>query len=170
MPRKTVMTEEWTDPLDAIERGESLPFEQFVTFQINQLSTAFERQWTRFMREKAGVSLSEWRLLATLDGHGPLPFARIVDALGIDKALCSRSAQSLLSQGLLNSEPTPGDARSLTLSLTRKGIRLVSQVRPHALRRQRLLLSALAPQERQALYSAIHKLKAAAQAWERDPG
>jgi len=168
MPRSTATDHDWTDPLVTLESGDTLPFERFVTFQINQLSTAFERQWTRFMREKAGVSLSEWRLLATLDGRGPMPFARIVDALGIDKALCSRSAQSLLSQGLLHSEPTPGDARSLTLSLTRKGARLVTQVRPHALRRQRLLLVALTAQERQALYSAIHKLRVAALAWEQD--
>lgn len=158
-------TTPWVDPLPLLERGEPIAMEQFVTFQVNQLSTAFERQWTRYMRETAGVSLSEWRLLATLAGRGPLPFARIVEALGIDKALCSRSAQSLLGQGLIASAPTPGDARSITLSLTRKGQRLVDKVRPHALQRQRWLLGALDAREREALYSALRKLNRAAQAW-----
>lgn len=156
----------WTDPLVTLQSQTPLPVDQFVTFKVNQLSMAFERQWTRFMREKAGVSLSEWRILAMLASHGPLPFARVVEATGINKALCSRSARTLQNQKLITSAETDGDARSITLALAPRGERLVAEVRPHAQRRQSLLLSALTPAERKALYAAIDKLQQAAQSWD----
>lgn len=158
----------WIDPLAQLESDQGLPFDQFVTFKVNQLSMAFERQWTRFMRDKAGVSLSEWRILATLAGQGPLSFARLVDATGINKSLCSRSTRVLQDNALIVASETPGDARSITLELTASGRRLVAQMRPLALQRQRLLLQALTTAERRALYASIGKLQMAAHGWEAD--
>ena len=155
-----------TDPLEALDADGTLPVERFVTFQVNQLSMAFERQWARRMRERAGVSLAQWRILAVLQS-GALTFARLVDAIGIDKSLMSRSMRDLEGLGLLSVSATPDDARSLTLALTPQGRRLLAKVMPMALRRQHHLLSALTAQERQVFYRAVEKLRDAAEAWER---
>lgn len=159
-----------SDPLDRIDQPGGLPFTQFVTFKVNQLSMAFERQWTRYMREQVGLSLGEWRVVATLAGAERLTFAAVVAATGMNKSLCSRCIASLLEAGWVESRPTPGDARSLTLQLTRKGRRQVEDLRPVVIKRQRMLLRALSRAERVALYSAIDKLQAAAVRWEDDQG
>ncbi|MDE1926488.1 MAG: winged helix-turn-helix transcriptional regulator [Burkholderiales bacterium] len=156
-----------SDPLQALDIDAALPVERFVTFRVNQLSTAFERQWSRVMRERAGVSLSQWRILAMLEA-GPAVFARLVDGIGIDKALMSRSTRELEAQGLVRITATPADARSLTLALTPEGRRLLSRMMPLALRRQRYLLSALTSSERSVFYRAVEKLRTAADRWEID--
>lgn len=156
----------WSDPLQALQADGRLAVERFVTFQVNQLSTAFERQWTRLMRDRAGVSLSQWRILAMLES-GPMVFSRLVDGIGIDKALMSRSTRGLEGMNLVKVGPTPDDARSLTLSLTPQGHRLLARMMPLAAQRQQHLLSALTAQERHCFYSAVDKLKAAADDWER---
>lgn len=152
--------------MQALQGEGRIAVERFVTFQVNQLSTAFERQWTRLMRERAGISLSQWRILAMLDG-GPKVFSRLVDAIGIDKALMSRSTRGLQAEDLIKVEPTPDDARSLTLSLTPKGRRLLARMMPLAQQRQRQLLASLSEEERRCFYGTVEKLKAAADDWER---
>lgn len=154
------------DPMDQLEDGKALPIDQFVTFKINQLSMAFERQWTRYMREQVGLSLAEWRIVATLSGPERLTFAQVVAATAMNKSLCSRCVTTLQEQRLIEVVSTPGDSRSLTLSLTASGRRLVARLRPVVLSRQRMLLGALSRQERVSLYSALDKLHAAAAHWD----
>lgn len=159
----------WQDPANSIEETGALAVDLFVTYKINQLSSAFERQWTRVMREKAGVSLSEWRILAVLH-DGAATFARIVEATGVNKALASRSMHQLEELELVNISDTPGDARSITLTLTGKGKKLLDNVLPVALQRQAHLLSVLTPNERKVLYAVIDKLKDAASEWDDASG
>lgn len=161
----TSSSKTWSDPLEQLTAEGALPVDRFVTFKVNQLSTAFERQWTRFMHEKAGVNLSQWRILAILRG-GPATFARVVEMTGMNKALMTRSTRELQALRLLAITDTPGDARSITLSLAAKGERVLSQVLPLALERQRRLLSSLTPAERRVFYAAIDKLHLAALDWD----
>ncbi len=72
------------------------------------------------MRDRDGVNLSQWRILATLEA-GPMVSSRLVDGIGIEKALTSRSTRSLQAKHLIEAGPTPDDARGLTLALTPKG-------------------------------------------------
>lgn len=158
-----------SDPLVELQDPAVMPVERFVTFKVNQLSTAFERQWTRVMREKAGVTLSQWRILAVLQ-PGATTFARVTEATAINKGLVSRSVRELQDMGLLTATETPDDARSITLGLTTKGQRLLKDVQPLALARQRHLLSALTAAERRTFYAAVEKLARAAVEWEGGQG
>ncbi|MCK9511763.1 MAG: MarR family winged helix-turn-helix transcriptional regulator [Pigmentiphaga sp.] len=155
----------WQDPLEQLEASADLPLELYLTFRVNLLSNVFERQWSRFLRESAGVSLSEWRIIAMLQ-NGPSTFARLVEATDVNKGLLHRSARSLEELGIITIGATPGDARSTTLTLTKAGRQLLNRVRPLTLERQRHFLSVLEPQERQALYAAVDKLREAAAQWD----
>lgn len=155
----------WQDPLLQLQETGLLPVEMFLTFQVNQLSSAFERQWSRSMRDKAGVSLSEWRIMAILQA-GPQTFARLVEMTEVNKALAHRSAKALAELELIEIADTPGDARSTTLALTGKGRKLFSKIRPMAVSRQEKFLNALTAQERQTFYLALQKLRAAAHEWD----
>lgn len=167
MPRTAHDPDAWQDPLQALETTGDLPVESFLTFQVNQLSSAFEREWSRFLRRQAGVSLGEWRLMAMLH-HGPSTFARLVEATAMNKALAHRCARALADAELVEISATPGDGRSTTLALTHAGTALFERFRPRALERQRQLLCALTAQERRTLYRVLERLRAAALRW--DPG
>jgi len=156
---------QWQDPLEQLEHSGSLPVDLFLTFRVNQLSSAFERQWTRYMRDRAGVSLSEWRIMAVLQS-GSQTFARVVELTEVNKALVHRSAKSLSELGLIAITDTPGDARSTTMALTRRGQALIAKIRPLALARQRHFLGVLTAKERRLLYVAMDKLRAAANEWD----
>ncbi|MGE4337817.1 MAG: MarR family winged helix-turn-helix transcriptional regulator [Pigmentiphaga sp.] len=155
----------WRDPLEQLQGEADLPLDLYLTFRVNLLSNVFERQWSRFLRESAGVSLSEWRIIAMLQ-NGPSTFARLVDATDVNKGLLHRSARSLAELGIITISATPGDARSTTLTLTKAGKQLLNRVRPLTLERQQHFLSVLEPEERQALYAAFDKLRAAAVQWD----
>lgn len=155
----------WHDPLDLLVDADSLPVEHFLTFKVNQLSTTFERQWTRVMREQVGLTLSQWRILAMLH-QGRSTFARMVHMTGINKAIVSRTIRELESLALITVEATPDDRRSLTLALTDEGGQLLRKVQPMAICRQQRLLSALTATERRTLYVALEKLARAASVWE----
>ncbi len=155
----------WQDPLEQLEVDPNLPFERYLTFQMNLLSNTFERQWSRYLRQNAGVSLSEWRIIAMLHA-GPATFARLVAATNVNRGLLHRSAHSLAKAKLLTISATPGDARSTTLTLTKAGQALFERVRPLTLERQQHFLSVLEPEERRALYSAFAKLREAAERWD----
>lgn len=155
----------WNDPLTQLEETGSLPVEMFLTFRVNQLSSAFERQWSRSMRDKAGVSLSEWRILAILQA-GPQTFARMVELTEVNKALAHRSAKALSELQLIEITDTPGDGRSTTLSLTGKGRQLFRKIQPFALARQKTFLDALTSQERRIFYVVLQKLRTAAHDWD----
>ncbi|NMK46294.1 MarR family winged helix-turn-helix transcriptional regulator [Achromobacter sp. Bel] len=165
MRPSVIETSQWQDPLDLLEQSGSLPVDLFLTFRVNQLSSAFERQWSRYMRDKAGVSLSEWRIMAMLQS-GAQTFARIVELTEVNKALVHRSAKSLSESGLVEITDTPGDARSTTMALTRKGQTLIGKIRPLALARQNHFLSVLTAQERRLFYVAMEKLRTAAHEWD----
>jgi DNA-binding MarR family transcriptional regulator len=166
MHPSAIKTSQWQDPLDLLELSGPLPVDLFLTFRVNQLSSAFERQWSRYMRDKAGVSLSEWRIMAMLQS-GAHTFARIVELTEVNKALVHRSAKSLSGLGLIEITDTPGDARSTTMALTSKGQTLIRKIRPLALARQKHFLSALTAQERRLFYVAIEKLRTAAHEWDQ---
>lgn len=158
----------WNDPLTELEETGSLPVEMFLTFRVNQLSSSFERQWSRSMRDKAGVSLSEWRILAILQA-GPQTFARMVELTEVNKALAHRSAKALSELEFIKISDTPGDGRSTTLALTGKGRKLFAKIRPIALERQQFFLGALTAHERRMLYVVLQKLRAAAHEWDALP-
>lgn len=157
----------WKDPLEQLEETGALPVEMFLTFRVNQLSSAFERQWSRSMRDEAGVSLGEWRIMAMLQA-GPQTFARLVELTEMNKALAHRSAKALAELQLVQITDTPEDARSTTLALTGKGRKLFAEIRPIALARQKAFLSALTAQERRTFYVVLQKLRTAAHAWGAD--
>lgn len=159
----------WEDPVDRLKRDGDLPYDAFVSFRLDQVSTLLERQWSRIVRGEADISLSEWRMLAVLQG-GPRLFSDLVDATGINKGLCSRSATRLQQLNFVQAEPVFEDARRVVLALTAKGMRLVEKIKPKAVERQSVLLSALTAAERRALYKAFGKLTAAAQAFNAPDG
>lgn len=146
------------DPLDRIRAEDVNHYEWSVSLRINQLSVVMDRQITRLLALHAGLTFSEWRLLAALSRLGSSTFGFVVALSFLDKALASRSIASLASRKLVRKWPTPGDRRSVTLEITACGRNVMDKFAPIWRAGQASLLESLSQAERLQLYTMIDTL------------
>jgi len=111
----------------------------------------------------AGFDLTpaDFQVLVTLRRAGRpyrLGQARLMDALGLTSGTVSVRLARLEQRAVVVREPDPDDKRSFTVRLTQQGLDLFDHIAPAHLESEDLLLSALAPEERQNLADLLRKL------------
>jgi len=146
---------------DLDEAGTDLSVEAFVTTLMSQVGNALRRTITLPYAAQFGLSVPEWRLLALLAPAGRAAFSDLVAQSSSDKALVSRTLKLLEGRGLVLLEaegPTP--RKKIYCVVTQAGRELHAQAIPIARRRQAAAIRALAPDERDAMYRALLKLRA----------
>ena len=111
----------------------------------------------------AGVTLSQWRVLAFI-GAGDIRTSRALSSVsGLDPAQISRSLKALEEEGLIKADRLPEDRRTLELSLTEKGRGAFDDILPVMQARQQHLMDALSPDERKMILGALEKLELASE-------
>jgi DNA-binding MarR family transcriptional regulator len=102
-----------------------------------------------------GVGVNDWRVISHL-GMDPGCTAQVVsNELRVDKSVVSRSVRTLVDEGLVAAERTPGFRR---LYLTAKGAALHKEMLPVAVERERTLLAGLSAEEVDQLLGLLRKL------------
>lgn len=95
--------------------------EAFLTYRLHLLNKLSDKiSHDTYLRE-AGLPLGEARCLAALGRFQPMSVNALAHHTHLDKGQASRAAQSLVEQGLVEKTPSPTDARSVVLRLTRSG-------------------------------------------------
>ena len=114
--------------------------------------------------EKQGVSVEQWVVLRSLyDSEG----ATLNDAarkVGVDKSTVSRMAERLAQKGWIN-RTEGADRRSLKLTLTPLGRKIVLRAAKSADENDEAFFGALSPRQREEFLSTIKTLLAA-NGWE----
>lgn len=144
-------------PLDG--SGSNLAMENFLTLKLRRLGNAGQRVVTTRYLEPFGLKPTEWRTLAALADFAPLPFSRLVEITGSDKALLSRALRQLYDRGLASSSRTSQNGRRVVCDITPAGRELFNNILPIAQQWQAELLAVLSDQERFHLYRALQKLE-----------
>ena len=103
-----------------------LPYRLSVA--ASRVSKAFER---RYM-EEAGISVSEWRVLAHLTQQSEVSVREIEAMVDMEKSKVSRAATRLHQQGLIAKVSNSDDRRLVSLSLTPAGHALMERLIPLA--------------------------------------
>lgn len=138
--------------LEAIRRLEArLPFR----FAI--LQRLLDRQITRLLGEH-GLSVAAYRTLITIEAFEELSAADLVRYVVVDKALMSRTCSSLVDDGYLASRTDPKSARRKLLSITDKGRRLLSSIKPDVDARNQRIENVIEKEERDVLVRVLDKL------------
>lgn len=132
---------------------------KLVTIRIARLNARLTAQARRVLSETAGISLSQWRVFATIDFEGPISSVEIARKVGFDKALISRTVRSMLSEGLLSTTPDPQDHRRHVLDLTAKGRAVAERARAAMRSRQEALLGSMADDQREVLFQCFDQLE-----------
>ncbi|MDJ1017660.1 MAG: MarR family winged helix-turn-helix transcriptional regulator [Paracoccaceae bacterium] len=100
----------------------------------------------REYRSRFGITVAEWRLLAHLAHEGDGASVRDIEArVTLEKYEVSRTAKRLEESGLVSKTTNASDRRLVSLSLTPKGKRLMSELLPLAQAYQEEIEARLGP-------------------------
>jgi DNA-binding MarR family transcriptional regulator len=157
-PRSSAADCPWKD-LD--EAGTGLSVDDFLTTVVSRAANALRRAITVPYAERAGLTVSEWRMLSVLAHARQMSFSELVVQAVADKAQVSRALRLMEERGLVKMEKTGSNPRwqQIDCKVTPEGMALYRKVMPMARRRQAAMIRKLSPADRVATYRALKLLR-----------
>jgi len=120
---------------------------QFLPYQLSITSNAVSGRIALEYRQRFGLSVPEWRVMAVLGDSGPLTQRDLTRLTVMDKVAVNRACKVLEERGLASRQPNAQDGRSHLLELTEAGVRMHDEIMPLALEMERRLFANFAPEE-----------------------
>jgi DNA-binding MarR family transcriptional regulator len=133
---------------------------KFVPFRLNRLGAEVSAALSSEYRERYGLDIPEWRVIATLGFRNEACSAQYVaQCTRTHKSTISRAVTSLTERQLVERVENADDRREFRLRLTRKGRLLYEELIPRLLRREQEILSCLSAQERKEFARLLGKIE-----------
>jgi len=133
---------------------------KFVPFRLNRLGAEVSAALSSEYRERYGLDIPEWRVIATLGFRNEACSAQyIAQCTRTHKSTISRAVTALLERHLLERVENEDDRREFRLRLTRKGTTLYEDLIPSLLRREQEILGCLSAQERKDFARLLGKIE-----------
>jgi DNA-binding MarR family transcriptional regulator len=98
-----------------------IDLDNFWPYQAVVLADQISRYTYSVVKSKAGLNLSQWRVLAAVAGKPGRTAAEVTAITPMDKTIVSRAVSSLIDAGLIKKSPTKDDKRRLSLRTTAAG-------------------------------------------------
>jgi DNA-binding MarR family transcriptional regulator len=141
-------------------RPTALDLFKFVPFQLNRLAAEVSSALSSEYRERYGVDIPEWRVLATLGFRNDACSAQyIAHCTRTHKSTISRAVTALMARQLVERVENAHDRREFQLRMTSKGKALYQQLIPRLLRREQEILSCLSAEERRNFAHLLGKIE-----------
>src|SRR5437588_12830030 len=123
----------------------------FLPYQLAVLADYTSTRFADVYSKKFGLSIPEWRVLATVGERDMLRAKDIEAERHLHKTVVSRAIAKLRARGLVDLKNNAADRRESFLMLTGKGRRLYAEIIPLARTYSDEILAALSPAERVGL-------------------
>lgn len=136
----------------------TLELERFLPYRLSVLSNRISEVIARLYRQRFGLAVTEWRIMAVLGRYPGLSAGAVAERTAMDKVAVSRAVAALLGRGLLVRDTHGDDRRRSVLALSEAGYRVYDEVAPLALDYERRLLAGLDAGERKALDALLARL------------
>jgi DNA-binding MarR family transcriptional regulator len=136
----------------------SFKLEEFLPYQLAVLANRISEQFSDKYRERFGISVSEWRVIAHLAQSEKVSIREVFKQVQMDKSKASRAAARLEKAGYVSKKINPADRRLVELSLTAKGRAMADEIGPMGLAFQTEIMNSLPEQDRGAFLAAIETL------------
>lgn len=117
----------------------------FLPYQLDVVASRISREFAQIYRERFGISIPEWRVLAHLSHSGFVSVREIHLKVNMDKSKVSRAAARLEQSGLVKKSVNTVDRRLVSLELTDAGHALVEEIAPVARTFERRVLERIGP-------------------------
>ena len=106
--------------------------ENFLPYQLAVLSQRVSEGFARHYRDRFGINVAEWRVVAHLSQQDAVSVREICRRVNMDKPKVSRAASRLEAAGFVRKEENPSDRRLVKLSLTAAGHAMIAELAPIA--------------------------------------
>lgn len=106
--------------------------ERFLPYQLAVAASRTSREFAALYRERFGIGIAEWRVVAHLSQAGRVSIREIFDRVDMDKSRVSRAAARLEEAGYVSKERGRTDRRLIELALTEKGHAMMREIAPLA--------------------------------------
>ena len=131
---------------------------EFLPYQLSITSNAVSGRIALEYRQRFGLSVPEWRVMAVLGDSGRLTQRELTRMTLMDKVAVNRACKVLEERGLASRRPNAQDGRSHLLELTASGIRMHDEIMPLALEMERRLFARFAPEEIASFRSLLERV------------
>ena len=140
--------------------GLRLDLFRFVPFRLNRLAAEVSSALSVEYRERYGLDIPEWRVLATLGLRNETCSAQyIAYCTRTHKSTISRAVAALLKRQLVERVENEDDRREFDLRLTHKGRALYQKLIPRLLRKEREIMDCLTRQEKKDFARMLGKME-----------
>lgn len=140
--------------------GQLPPLDSFLPYQITRLANLLSQRTAVIAREAAGLTLSQWRVLAAVADRPACTAREVVAVTPMDKGAVSKAVKSLIDMNMLRREASRDDGRISLLNLSPKGRRAYLAIATEVRQLEDRLYAGLAAQEGRAF---LEKLKSMAE-------
>jgi DNA-binding MarR family transcriptional regulator len=138
----------------------SLDLFRFTPFRLNRLAAEVSAALSSEYRERYGLDIPEWRVLATLGFRDEACSAQyIAHCTRTHKSTISRAVTALMKRRLVERVENQDDRREFQLRMTRKGKILYQKLIPRLLRKEKEILSCLSAREREEFATTFGKIE-----------
>lgn len=128
----------------------------FVPFRLNRLAAEVSAALAEEYRERYGLDIPGWRILATLGFRGDACTAQfIAQCTRTHKSTISRAVTALLERELIERVENAEDRREFRLRLTTAGRKLYEELVPRLKRKEQEILSCLSEPQLEAFTAAL---------------
>ena len=133
---------------------------RFVPFRLNRLAAEVSAALSSEYKERYGLDIPEWRVLATLGFRDDACSAQyIAHCTRTHKSTISRAVTTLMTRQLVERVENADDRREFRLRMTRKGKALYEELIPRLKRKEQAILSCLSAQERRDFAHMLGKIE-----------
>lgn len=138
-----------------------LRLEHFLPYRLNRAAAVSSRHFSRIYRAEFGLTVPEWRVLATLGQLGRATATEIGRDSAMHKTKVSRAVSALQRRRWVTREADEADRRVEHLSLTSAGKAAHRRLAPKMLACEEALLGRLTPREREEMLKGLALLEKA---------
>jgi DNA-binding MarR family transcriptional regulator len=147
------------NPNDPCPEVPALQLGDFVPFRLNRLAAEVSEHLAGIYRERFGIDVPEWRVIATVGPDRGCTAQYIAHSTRMHKTRVSRAIAHLEERGLMTRVTSSADRREMKLQLTKAGRRMYAELVPLALERERALLASMSKDQLHAFTDALDRLE-----------
>ncbi len=125
------------------DRPPEFDLDSFLPYRVNVLAGRLSREFAARYRDRFGITIPEWRVVAHLAQAGAVSVREIHARVDMDKSRVSRAAARLEAAGYVTKRTDKGDRRLVALALTESGRAMMADLAVVALGYQDELMARL---------------------------
>jgi DNA-binding MarR family transcriptional regulator len=131
----------------------------FVPYRLNRLAVGVSNHLSDIYRERFGLDIPEWRVMATVGSQHGCTAQHIAQSTRMHKTRVSRAIAHLEERDLIERASSAADRREREVRLTKSGRRMYAELVPLVLERERELLACLTKEQLRGFLAGMEALE-----------